>query len=150
RFGEIALVKVILEQAIIPFRLAFFTQLPCIHGATVGAGNDCLRDPIGDSRETGIVTSAQRIFQRTHHYLPWVSAEGLDNAERCEKSLHSREGFLRRRAGGGLRDKGLTRVGQFLPAITASLAGAKHADGITGRGLGCFGRLSGYNCSVCG
>src|SRR5204862_5949950 len=77
RFGKIALVKVILEQAIIPFRLAFFTQLPCIHGTTVGAGNDCLRDPIGDSRETGIVTPAPPILQRTPHYPSGETAEGV-------------------------------------------------------------------------
>jgi hypothetical protein len=29
-------------------------------------------------------------------------------------------------------------MSQLLPAITASLAGAKHTDGITGGGLGCF------------
>src|SRR5437016_4585225 len=150
RFGEIALVKVILEQAIIPFRLAFFTQLPCIHGTTVGAGNDCLRDSIGDSRETGIVTPAQCILQRSHHYFPRISAEGLDNAERCEKSFYGAERFRGGSAGGGLRNKGLARVGQFLPAITASLASAKHTDGITGRGLGCFWRWRGHSCGVIG
>src|SRR5438477_8550351 len=150
RFGKIALVKIILEQTIIPFRLAFFTQLPCIHGTTVGAGNECLRDPFGDSRETGIVTPAQCILQRTHHYFPRISAEGLDNAERCEKSFHGAERFRGGSAGGGLRDKGLARVGQFLPAITASLASAKHTDGITGRGLGCFWRWSGHSCGVIG
>src|SRR5438552_1443642 len=150
RFGKIALVKVILEQTIIPFRLAFFTQLPCIHGTTVGAGNDCLRDSIGDSRETGIVTPAQCILQRSHHYFPRISAEGLDNAERCEKSFHGAERFRGGSAGGALRYKGLARVGQFLPAITASLASAKHTDGITGRGLGCFWRWSGHGCGGSG
>jgi len=29
-------------------------------------------------------------------------------------------------------------MSQILPAITASLAGTKHTDRITGRGLGCF------------
>jgi hypothetical protein len=29
-------------------------------------------------------------------------------------------------------------MSQLLPAITASLAGAKHTDRITGWGLGCF------------
>src|SRR5207244_10796322 len=145
-----ALVKLRRRTPVFPFRLSVCPQLPCIHGATVGAGNDCLRDPIGDSRETAIVTPAQRILQRTHHYLSGVSAEGLDNAERCEKSFHGGERFRGGSAGGGLRDKGLTRMGQFLPAITASLASAKHTDGITGRGLGCFGRLSGHSYSVIG
>src|SRR5207247_5797914 len=102
RFGEIALVKVILEQAIIPFRLAFFTQLPCIHGTTIGAGDDRLGDAVGYSRETGIVAPAQCILQRTHHYFPRISAEGLDNAERCEKSVHGGERFCGGSAGGGL------------------------------------------------
>src|SRR5881392_2266292 len=150
RFGKIALVKVILEQAIIPFRLAFFTQLPCIHGTTIGAGDDRLGDAVGYSRETGIVAPAQCILQRTHHYFPRISAESLDHAERREESLHSREGFLGRRARGDLRDKGLTRVGQFLPAITASLASAKHTDRITGRGLGCFWRWSEHSYGVIG
>src|SRR6266480_1538286 len=69
RFGKIALVKVILEQAIIPFRLSFLSYLPCTRGTTIGAGDDRLGDAVGYSGETGIVTPAQRILQRTHHYL---------------------------------------------------------------------------------
>src|SRR5438874_1284367 len=136
RFGEVARVKVVLQQTIISFHLAFLTELPCIYGTTVGAGNDCLRDPIGDSRETGIVTPAQRILQRTHHYFAWVSAEGLDDAERCEESFYGRERFFGGRAGRGLGDKGLSSMSQILPAIAASLSGAKHADGRLGCGLG--------------
>jgi hypothetical protein len=36
-------------------------------------------------------------------------------------------------------------MGQFLPAITSSLAGAKHADGMMGGLPGCFRRLCGHN-----
>src|SRR5207249_3901094 len=137
-FGEIARVEVVLQQTIIPFRLSFLAQLPCTRGTTIGPGDDRLGDAVGYSRETGIVAPAQCILQRTHHYFPRISAESLDHAERREESLHGREGFLRRRAGGGLRDKGLGGMSQFLPAITASLTGAKHTDGITGWGLRCF------------
>jgi hypothetical protein len=97
------------------------------------------------SRETGIITPAQRLFQRTHHGFPGIRAQRLQNAERCEEGFHFGECFLGGSAGGGLGDKGLGRMSQILPAITASLAGAKHTDGITGWGLGCFWRLGGHN-----
>jgi hypothetical protein len=137
-FGEIARVKIVLHQAIVPFLLSFFANLPGIRGTTIRSSDDCLSDTVGDSREAGIVTPAERIFQRSHHRLPRISAESLQGTKRRKQSFHCGERFLSRRVGGRLGDKSLAGMSQVLPAITASLAGAKHADGITRWGLGCF------------
>ena len=89
--------------------------------------------------ETGIITPAQRLLQRTHQSFPGIGVEGFKNAERLRAGLRRWRVFPRSKpAGGGLSDKGLGGMSQILPAIAASLAGAEHADGISGRGLGCF------------
>src|SRR5213082_711354 len=113
------------SQTIIPFRLSFLSYLPCTRGTTIGAGDDRLGDAVGYSGETGIVAPAQCILQRTHHYFPRISAESLDHAERREESLHGREGFLRRRAGGRLGNEGLGRMSQILVAQSASGSSTK-------------------------
>src|SRR5437773_9964566 len=148
RFGEIARVKLILHQAIIPFLLSFLAHLPSIRGTAIRPRDDCLRDPVGDPREAGKITANQRILQRTHHCLPRIGAEGLHDTKRREQSLRGGERFLGGRPGGGLGDKSLCGMSQLLPAIATSLSGAKHANGRLGWGLGCSWRLGGHRYGV--
>ena len=138
RFDEIARVKVVLRHALVAVLLAVLAGLPGTRATPIGAGDDRLGNARGQPRKTGVIIPAQGLLESAHQQFPRIGMETLDVAKRGEQGVHRGKRCLGGRTGGSLRDQRLARVRQFLPAITAGLAGTEHAGGVVGGCLGGF------------